>query len=137
MDDLLHKIYESTNLTIGLKMVPYFERYSFDKAIDIIENYPVNFLTCINSVPNATMIEDDKYVTDPNNHLAGLGGSVILPIGLANVKTFKELTDIPLIGVGGISSKSDVQRYLKAGASAVQIGTLLQREGPEIFKKLI
>lgn len=55
--------------------------------------------------------------------LGGLSGPAIKPLALRIVWQVAQRVDIPIIGVGGISSLDDVMEFLVAGASAVQIGT--------------
>ncbi|MHB8351254.1 MAG: dihydroorotate dehydrogenase [Thermoplasmata archaeon] len=68
--------------------------------------------------------------------LGGLSGPAIKPIGLACVWKIWETVRIPIVGVGGISSASDILEYLLAGASAVQIGTAVAFEGIGLFGRL-
>jgi dihydroorotate dehydrogenase (NAD+) catalytic subunit len=70
------------------------------------------------------------------NKFGGLSGSAIKPVGLRCVYELYEALSIPVVGVGGISSGTDVAEYLMAGASAVQIGTAVQWGGFEIFSKI-
>jgi len=56
---------------------------------------------------------------------AGLSGPAILPIALAAVWRIAESVQIPVIGVGGISSADDARKFFAAGAAAVQIGTAI------------
>jgi dihydroorotate dehydrogenase (NAD+) catalytic subunit len=44
---------------------------------------------------------------------------------LRQVQLIRELVDLPIIAVGGIHSLADAQAFLTAGATAVQIDTLL------------
>lgn len=53
----------------------------------------------------------------------GLSGPAIKPLALRIVAQVSKAVDVPIIGVGGISSIDDVMEYLVAGASAVQVGT--------------
>jgi dihydroorotate dehydrogenase (NAD+) catalytic subunit len=57
------------------------------------------------------------------NVLGGLSGPAIKPITLRMVYQVCRSVHIPVIGVGGIMSSTDVLEYLIAGAKAVQIGT--------------
>ena len=57
------------------------------------------------------------------NVVGGLSGPAIKPIALCCVHQVARAVDIPIIGIGGISSIDDVMEFLVAGASAVQIGT--------------
>ena len=57
------------------------------------------------------------------NVTAGLSGPAIKPIALRMVYDAAHAVSIPVIGMGGISTASDVVEFLLAGATAVQIGT--------------
>lgn len=53
----------------------------------------------------------------------GLSGPAIKPLALRIVRQVANKVEIPIIGVGGISSLDDVMEFLVTGASAIQIGT--------------
>src|SRR5437763_982130 len=57
------------------------------------------------------------------NVTAGLSGPAIKPIALRMVYDAAHAVKIPVIGMGGISTATDVIEFLLAGATAVQIGT--------------
>lgn len=57
------------------------------------------------------------------NVTGGLSGPAIKPVGLAMVYRCRAAVRIPLIGIGGIVSTTDILEYLMAGANAIQIGT--------------
>ncbi|RMG36669.1 MAG: dihydroorotate dehydrogenase [Planctomycetota bacterium] len=57
------------------------------------------------------------------NVTGGLSGPAIKPLALRAVFATARSVDVPVIGIGGISSLDDVMEFLVAGASAVQIGT--------------
>jgi dihydroorotate dehydrogenase (NAD+) catalytic subunit len=54
---------------------------------------------------------------------AGLSGPAIKPIAVRMVYDAAHAVKIPVIGMGGISTATDVIEFLLAGATAVQIGT--------------
>ena len=58
----------------------------------------------------------------------GLSGPAIKPVGLACVHKIYQAVDIPLIGIGGITSADDVLEYVLAGAAAVEVGTANYRD---------
>lgn len=68
----------------------------------------------------------DVYKRKPvfNNITAGLSGPAVKPIALRMVYEVAKAVDIPVIGLGGISSGKDAIEFMMAGASAVQIGTI-------------
>jgi dihydroorotate dehydrogenase (NAD+) catalytic subunit len=58
-----------------------------------------------------------------SNLTAGLSGPAIKPIALRMVYEAAHAVEIPVIGMGGISTGEDVVEFLLAGAAAVQVGT--------------
>ena len=57
-----------------------------------------------------------------NNH-GGLSGPCVKPIALKMVWDCYNAVSVPIIGLGGITSYTDVLEFLICGATAVQIGT--------------
>ena len=56
------------------------------------------------------------------NVCGGYSGPGIFPVALAMVYKVYEAVDIPIIGMGGVSSAEDVIEMMLAGASAVEVG---------------
>ena len=57
------------------------------------------------------------------NVTAGLSGPAIKPIAVRMVYEASKSVQIPVIGLGGISTAADVVEFMLAGATAVQVGT--------------
>lgn len=125
---------------IGIKLAPYFDMSHFVAMADILKRFPVKFITCVNSIGNTLIIdpETESAIIKPKGGFGGLCGDYIKPIGLANVRAFRELLpdDIQIIGVGGIKNGIDAFEYLLAGADAVQIATCFEKEGPDCFQRI-
>jgi len=66
----------------------------------------------------------------------GLSGPAIKPVGLACVHKIYQSVNIPLIGIGGITSADDVLEYVLAGAAAVEVGTANYRD-PNVGNSII
>jgi dihydroorotate dehydrogenase (NAD+) catalytic subunit len=58
-----------------------------------------------------------------SNITAGLSGPAIKPIALRMVYEASHAVDIPVIGMGGITTAEDVIEFMLAGAAAVEVGT--------------
>lgn len=56
------------------------------------------------------------------NVMGGFSGAAVFPVALRMVYQVYEAVDIPIIGIGGIRSASDVIEMMLAGATAVQVG---------------
>jgi len=71
----------------------------------------------------AMAIDADTRKPRIANLTAGLSGPAIKPIALRMVYDAAHAVNIPVIGMGGISTAADVAEFMLAGATAVQIGT--------------
>jgi dihydroorotate dehydrogenase (NAD+) catalytic subunit len=71
----------------------------------------------------AMAIDADTRKPRIANVTAGLSGPAIKPIALRMVYDAAHAVNIPVIGMGGISTAADVAEFMLAGATAVQIGT--------------
>ena len=59
------------------------------------------------------------------NNTGGLSGPAVLPVALRMVWQASQKVKIPIVGLGGISTWQDAVEMLLAGATALQIGTVL------------
>ena len=119
---------------------PYFDVVDFERYARLFSQYDLAFITSINSIPNGLIVdfETETVAIKPKNGLGGLGGAYIKPTTLANIHLFYELMDkkVAIIGCGGIENGQDVFEHILCGASAVQIGTQLMKEGIGVFERL-
>lgn len=73
---------------------------------------------------SAMKIDIDKQQPLLANTFGGLSGPAVKPVAVKMVyQSYKKL-EIPIIGLGGVSSGEDVIEFMLAGASAVGIGTI-------------
>lgn len=70
-----------------------------------------------------------------SNRVGGISGKAILELGLKCVKEIRGITDLPIIGCGGISSAEDLRRYQAVGADYFGIGSALAGMRTEEIKK--
>ena len=56
------------------------------------------------------------------NVTGGLSGPAVFPVALRMVYQVARAVDVPVIGMGGVSSAEDVLEMLMAGAAAVEVG---------------
>ena len=60
-----------------------------------------------------------------HNNTGGMSGPAVFPVAVRMVWQAANAINIPIIGMGGISTWQDAVEMLIAGASALQIGTIL------------
>ena len=95
-------------------------------------------LSLINTILGMA-IDFDREEIVFNNTYAGLSGPAVKPIALRILHQVARAVDIPIIGMGGITSYKDVLEFLMAGATAVEIGTynfMNPKAGAEIISDL-
>jgi dihydroorotate dehydrogenase (NAD+) catalytic subunit len=86
------------------------------------ESAGADALSLINTVAGMAIdVRSRSAVFD--RKVAGLSGPAIKPVALYAVYRVHQAVNIPLIGMGGVASATDVVEFLLAGATAVAIGT--------------
>ena len=58
------------------------------------------------------------------NKMGGFSGPAVFPVAVRRVYQVAHAVDIPVVGMGGVSSAEDVIEMMLAGATAVEIGTM-------------
>ncbi len=95
----------------------------------------------INTVKGLIGIDLDTFVPYPHvngySTYGGISGPAIKPVALRCVAEIAKKVDIPITGVGGISTWRDAVEFFLAGASAVQIGTAVAYRGLDVFREVI
>ncbi|MEQ1680637.1 MAG: dihydroorotate oxidase [Nitrospira sp.] len=137
---VLKKLRPLITVPMGVKLPPYFDPAHHEAMGKVLGRCGVDFLNMINSVGNGLVVDSEReaVVIKPKGGFGGLGGRLIKPVALANVRAFYKLFDgkMPIIGTGGIVEGMDVFEHFLCGASAVQIGTVLVEEGLDVFGRL-
>lgn len=137
---MLDSVFDVCQKPLGVKLPPYFDLIHFEQMATILNQYPLHFVTCVNSIGNGLVIdwETETAVIKPKGGLGGIGGDYIKPTALANVRIFSQLLHptIAVIGCGGVKSGSDAFEHLLCGAVAVQVGTQLMKEGTDCFARI-
>lgn len=70
------------------------------------------------------------------NTMGGFSGSAIFPVALRMVYQVSSAVNIPVVGMGGVSSAEDVIEMMLAGATAVEIGAA-NLVDPFMCKKIV
>lgn len=139
-EQILEQVFSFFTKPLGVKLPPYFDLAHFDQMAEILNKFPLTYINSINSIGNGLYIdpETEAVVIKPKEGFGGIGGEYVKPTALANVRAFatRLKSEINVIGTGGIRSGQDAFEHLLCGATMLQIGTELQKEGPAIFVRL-
>ncbi|NJD98256.1 dihydroorotate dehydrogenase [Thermococcus sp. LS1] len=80
----------------------------------------------------------DVYARRPilSNRVGGYSGPGVKPVALRAVYDLAKALDIPVIGIGGITTWQDALEFFLAGARALQIGTAVALRGWKVFREI-
>lgn len=82
-------------------------------------------LTLIDAVPGLA-VDSARLKPKLATAVGGLSGPAIKPIALGAVfRVAQAMPDVPIMGVGGVTTGQDAVEFLLAGAWAVQVGTAM------------
>ncbi len=109
-----------TDLPIWVKMTP--EAGDLAGVGRACQEAGANALSAINTI-RGLAIDIETRRPKLFNRTGGLSGPALKPIAVRMVWELSRAVDIPIVGIGGISSGADAIEFLLAGATAIQVGT--------------
>ena len=84
-------------------------------------------ITVVNTIPGLVIdLETRRPILGFGS--GGVSGSAILPVGVLATWKVRQAVNLPIIGVGGVSTARDALQYIVAGASLVGVGTAALRD---------
>lgn len=96
-------------------------------------------ITCCDSLGPGLSINietGEPWLGGPRG-VGGLTGPAIKPIVLRMVMEVATITDIPIVGTGGITSWKDAIEYFMAGATAIGMATVGHLRGMNAYRKIL
>ncbi|MBO4345852.1 MAG: dihydroorotate dehydrogenase, partial [Victivallales bacterium] len=112
----------ATSLPLITKLSPNVSRIGdFAKCVTDAGS---DMISLINTIP-AMAIDIERRTFKIANKTGGLSGPCIKPIAVRMVYEARQAVDVPIIGMGGISSAEDAIEFFMAGANAVAVGTAI------------
>jgi dihydroorotate dehydrogenase (NAD+) catalytic subunit len=105
------------------------------KIAEIAEDSGADAITAINTI-RAMTIDIETGMPVLSNKIGGLSGKSIKHIAIRCVYEISKNLQIPVIGCGGIFTWQDAIEFLLAGASAVQLGSVIGYKGLLAFRNI-
>ena len=131
--DVVNGVRKVTQLPVFPKLTPNVtDVASFAKAA---EDGGADAVSLVNTFL-AMAIDVETRRPKLSNIVGGLSGPAIRPIAVRMVYECRRAVKIPVIGMGGIATATDVLEFMIAGATAVQVGTA-NFVDPFIWSKLL
>lgn len=105
------------------------------KLATIIQESGADAITAINTI-RAMAINVETGMPILSNKIGGLSGIPLKPIGVRCVYEISKKVTIPVIGCGGIFTWEDALEYILAGATAIELGSVIGYEGLKAFNQI-
>lgn len=120
LTDLVNSITAVTSIPVFVKLSPNVTSIKeMAIAVDKTDAYGISM---INTLVGMAI---DYRTGQPiiANKIAGYSGPAIKPVALKQIYEVRQVTDKPIIGMGGIESAIDIIEFLSVGSDAIAIGT--------------
>ena len=119
-ESVVQAVKRACNIPVMVKLSPNVTDIS--EIARAAESGGADALSMINTVVGMAIDAKSRRPVLPRG-TGGLSGPAIKPVALAAVWRASQAVSIPVVGIGGIMSPTDVVEFLLAGACAVQVGT--------------
>jgi dihydroorotate dehydrogenase (NAD+) catalytic subunit len=133
LENIVSSVASQVHIPVFVKVSPNV--MNLIEIAQAAENGNADGIVAINTVKGMKI---DIETTYPilSNRIGGYSGKAIKPIGIRCVYDLAQHIDIPIIGVGGITTGEDAIEYFMAGASAIQVGSAVYYRGVDVFAKI-
>ena len=111
-----------------VKIAPDLTIDEMEDIADVVRETGVDGIVISNTTNSRPQSLQSKY----KDETGGLSGKPLKNLSTECISTMYKLTDgkVPIIGVGGVENGYDVYEKLRAGASVVQLYSMLTYKGP-------
>ncbi|GAB6860935.1 quinone-dependent dihydroorotate dehydrogenase [Haloplanus litoreus] len=115
-----------------VKLSPDLAAPAIDEALAVVDDLNLDGVVATN-----TTVDRPPGLENPNRaERGGLSGKPIEERATGTITFIAERTDVPVVGVGGITDAAGAYRKIRAGASVVQLYTGLVYEGPSLARDI-
>ena len=110
------------------------------EIVKAVEAAGANGFAAINTVQSLMGIDLDTFEPKPNvngkSTFGGCSGISVKPIGLRCVAQIRQNSNLPILGMGGISNWQDAAEYMCVGADVVQVCTEVMVNGYAVIEAM-
>jgi len=143
LEDLIGRVLEARAAQVakGKAYIPMLVKIAPDLLeADIADIADLALNTGIDGliVSNTTITRPDTLKSAHKGETGGLSGAPLMNLSTETLAAMYQATGgkVPLMGVGGIASGQDAYAKIKAGASLVQLYSMLVYEGPALVHRV-
>nr|WP_136249484.1 quinone-dependent dihydroorotate dehydrogenase [Ningiella ruwaisensis] len=118
-----------------VKIAPDLDQIAIEQIARTLLDTQMDGVIATNTTLDRTLVAGHKHAEEAG----GLSGRVLCQKSLDVTKALNVALEskIPIVGVGGISSKEDAKARFEAGASLLQVYSSFIYQGPKLIKALV
>jgi dihydroorotate dehydrogenase len=128
LKDITAKVKANSDVPVFVKLAPDLADEGLKHAVDVATQAGASGIIATNTTIDHHGIADVGA--------GGLSGRPLAKRSLEVIRAVSNMTDLPIIGVGGIANTEDAIAAIAAGAHAVQIYSALIFEGPGLVSRI-
>lgn len=124
-----------TDIPIVVKLSPNVE--DIGQIAKAVVDAGADGICAVNTYGPGMVIDIDSGEPILANKFGGVSGPGIKPLAVKAVFDIASVVDVPIIGMGGITTGRDAIEMMMAGATLVGIGSALYYRGEDAFKIIL
>jgi dihydroorotate dehydrogenase (NAD+) catalytic subunit len=125
LTDVVRRARAATKRPLFVKLSPTLRDIARSAATAV--DAGADALTLVNTIPGL-VIDVARRRPALGFGTGGVSGTALLPVGVLATWKVRRAVQVPLLGIGGVSSAEEALQYIVAGASLVGIGTAMLRD---------
>jgi len=132
LEEILGTLKEAGASPLLVKLSPDLPDAAVEEALAVVDDLGLDGVIATNT----TTSRPDSLQNPNKAETGGLSGKPIEDGATDQIRFIADRTDVPIIGVGGVSDAEGAYEKIRAGASLVQLYTGLVFEGPAIARDI-
>ncbi len=132
LEAIIDELQDAGAAPLLVKLSPDLAGPAIEDSLAVVDEMDLDGVV----VANTTTERPDSLDSPNREERGGLSGDPIEERAIGLVGFVAERTDVPIVGVGGVSDAEGAYRKIRAGASVVQLYTGLVYEGPSLARDI-
>ncbi|MBP1988403.1 quinone-dependent dihydroorotate dehydrogenase [Halolamina salifodinae] len=132
LEAIVDELQDAGAAPLLVKLSPDLPGPAIEESLDVVDENGLDGVV----VTNTTTERPGSLQSPSQAEPGGLSGDPIEERATGLVRFVAERTDVPVVGVGGVSDAEGAYRKIRAGASVVQLYTALVYEGPSLAREI-
>ncbi|WP_144798551.1 quinone-dependent dihydroorotate dehydrogenase [Halorubrum depositum] len=132
LEEILGGLDDAGASPLLVKLSPDLPEPAVEDALGVVDDLDLDGVIATNT----TTSRPESLRSHNRAERGGLSGKPIEDLATDRIRFVAERTDVPVIGVGGISDAAGAYEKIRAGASLVQLYTGLVYEGPSLAREI-